>query len=1015
MKKTQSRREFLRTSVFAASLVILPDGISRLLGNNLQKRITEISLDSTSWFTCGGETIYHLKAGKTRSDIPRSIFAAAFSGKILCYDFSGNKLWEQKCSSFFPFSMDVADIDGDGFDECVIASADGSLYIIDNDGSLIAKLFSGKTPLYAVKVVSDSLGNQAIYCGGPERILYKVSPRGVVLNQITTTYAITTINSGIFTLTSGKGLVVGLQANYAKNYLIFYNLSTFTIVGNPINTRETYQYTVAVSDMDSDNSDRIAFGGNKEGSVFDASGTKLLTLEEKTTGRGQDTYALQMLESIPAASGTGRQLIGLTANSLRFYDAAGQIQKDVSFDIAPAGLFYDDVTETLLLGSDISGGDTIYCVRLKETGWENALKSIGYKGKLATIVANINTLNEQVNNFTAPVYQPVENTEQTYVFTYNPYNPGTLNEIDINYSLKPILNVYSNEFKYSHIHFSGNQWLSESSESFNRSALPYGWDTKRDTRMPYKLTSTQIIDYARTLEQNGLSFTWTIGHGNDPFFLSLTTVEGILIAAPTKCDGFIFPEMEAGDTPAFHYAIENHIIPICNLCVKYGNRKVILRSKFLFWAADIYTDLWSWALKDKKYKDVIVPAMEETYERLCDLSISGRVGLKQGGWFNDWAGRAVHDNPLYDRQHQWSATTIGSHFLRAMVYQSEMGARINLIQLSEVTPTGFRGHSLIVKPFTHMLGKGILRCPQNTSDMLSLSPVVIGMKPASETFIEASHNSHKIAIYADDPKWVFSRLECFWGQAATPEHDFGYFGTGRRKQAMNFIPKNPYGMVTFHPNDGSALTQTGVEKVIVTDGESWYDENGAKQSAIAYASAIENTLKSYAEEMMIKVVGDVAWTATQLDLNHLRIVIIDSGYLDPDNREAQITIAVDVISATDILTKQAIAVNNNSFRVTVPMGILSIIDIEYNQQTSVKKPSKVQNIKIYPNPISDSINIKLSNENVDWDVEVFDMLGKLLIKEQNKIKVYTHSLEKGMYMVNVQSGGDVLSQMIIKI
>jgi hypothetical protein len=73
-----------------------------------------------------------------------------------------------------------------------------------------------------------------------------------------------------------------------------------------------------------------------------------------------------------------------------------------------------------------------------------------------------------------------------------------------------------------------------------------------------------------------------------------------------------------------------------------------LRSKFLFWAADIYTDLWSWAVKDKKYKDVIVPAMEETYERLCDLSISGRVGLKQGGWFNDWAGRAVHDNPLYD-------------------------------------------------------------------------------------------------------------------------------------------------------------------------------------------------------------------------------------------------------------------------------------------------------------------------------------------------------------------------------
>jgi hypothetical protein len=55
----------------------------------------------------------------------RSIVAAAYSGKVLCFDFTGQKLWEQAASQYFPFDLDVGDIDGDGFDECAVASADG--------------------------------------------------------------------------------------------------------------------------------------------------------------------------------------------------------------------------------------------------------------------------------------------------------------------------------------------------------------------------------------------------------------------------------------------------------------------------------------------------------------------------------------------------------------------------------------------------------------------------------------------------------------------------------------------------------------------------------------------------------------------------------------------------------------------------------------------------------------------------------------------------------------------------
>ncbi len=45
-----------------------------------------------SWFSTGGETIYHLKGARTSAEVPRSIVAAAYSGEVLCFDLAGKKL-----------------------------------------------------------------------------------------------------------------------------------------------------------------------------------------------------------------------------------------------------------------------------------------------------------------------------------------------------------------------------------------------------------------------------------------------------------------------------------------------------------------------------------------------------------------------------------------------------------------------------------------------------------------------------------------------------------------------------------------------------------------------------------------------------------------------------------------------------------------------------------------------------------------------------------------------------------
>ncbi|MFZ5830729.1 MAG: hypothetical protein ACOY3P_11610 [Planctomycetota bacterium] len=900
--------------------------------------------EPVTWFSTGGETIYHLRGAQTGAGPNRSIVSAAYSGKVLCFDYAGKKLWEQSAGEYFPFDLDAGDIDGDGFDECAVASSDGSLYLIDHDGRLLAKVFENKPPLYSVKIVRWG-NNAGIICGGTERVLYHVSPQGKVVASFETRSfdtpwpgVVKSIEVGQFSQNGEESLAIGMQMDWNRSIFSLHRLPGLEPIGEARNDRQRPRgglgidhYHLAVLDANGDGIDEIAFGEALGGAVCNADGKRLYSLQERRTGRGQHIYSMVMPAVVPSDDGHGDQLIGMFASHLRFYGSDGRIRKEVPLAISPAGLCYDAPSKTLLLGSAQSGGDCVYCVRLDRPGWEESLRSLGYQGKIRQIVGNVETLIKQIDEFQPPPYQPRENPDFLCVFNYTPGMPGAVKDLAPERSLIPLMRFYRSEFPYPHLQFAGNQWLSERRD---RSKMPYGWDQTRDRRLPYQLTSDEVVDQARRLEREGLPFVWTIGHGNDPFFLSLSTIEGILRAAPTACKGFIFPEVARDETPAFQYAVHSHVKPVCDLCLKYGNRKVFLRSKFLFWVADSRIDTWSWMIEDKKYRDVIVPAMEETYERLGDLSMSGRVGLQQGGWVADWAGRAVQDNPCYDREHQWAATMVGSHFLRALCYRAGLGAKYFLIQLGETT-TGsetpsFRDHGpLVVKPFLHMLGKGILLCPQTSAAALSRSSIALGMRKSSDAFMQASHNSHQITQYESDPKWVFSRLQCFWGQAPTPKYDFGYYGVGRRRQAMNFLPTHPYGFVPIVPADHAADEVPGIERLLETDGEYWYDEQGNRRTAEEYAEEVEKILRSANERMFARVRGDVAWTATRIDDRHVRLVLIDSGYLDPADRIAEVAIHVDVVSATDIFSRENIDVRNNAITVKVPMGVLRVIDIEH--------------------------------------------------------------------------------------
>jgi hypothetical protein len=60
------------------------------------------------------------------------------------------------------------------------------------------------------------------------------------------------------------------------------------------------------------------------------------------------------------------------------------------------------------------------------------------------------------------------------------------------------------------------------------------------------------------------------------------------------------------------------------------------------------------------------------------------------------------------------------------------------------------------------------------------------------------------------------------------------------------------------------------------------------------------------------------------------VTLIDPGYLDPADREAEIVLQhMNGLRCIDILSGETLPVESGRIHVTVPMGTLRIVDIEH--------------------------------------------------------------------------------------
>jgi len=122
-----------------------------------------------------------------------------------------------------------------------------------------------------------------------------------------------------------------------------------------------------------------------------------------------------------------------------------------------------------------------------------------------------------------------------------------------------------------------------------------------------------------------------------------------------------------------------------------------------------------------------------------------------------------------------------------------------------------------------------------------------------------------------------------------------------------------------------------IMKEYVTDGRHYYSADGKKEyAADEYYKTIEADIKKSAKLLPLTVSGDVAWVAAQASANHLRLTVIDSGYINPKARTAIVKFhTVKPLKMFDLLDKKSFNITDPyAVKIDIPCGMFRFIDIE---------------------------------------------------------------------------------------
>ncbi len=847
----------------------------------------------------------------------KSVFYfSELDGAISCYTKDGQKIWRNPTNDpALLFEINAADFDNDGSDELVTASGNGKIDCWNSDGTLRWSFSPENKVRFNEIATIEQNGEMTVFAGGNDRLLYQLDQNGKLVKTFDVGSTIRKIEIGDF-LVDGEPLLFLMTLKHDKSG---WDRFEFRDPQNPEKVIKSLSSKnraanlkgiitdLRVQDLNDDGLDDLLLGLDSTADFVALDGDFKMFANfsgakfAKNTKGYKQRYAHSTVISLKPVRDEillqfGRAFYVLDSNG-KIIDWSG----DTSARFPIASFAFDPENKKLWGAGSIGGDNAVYEFDLtKDDWWKQNIEPIG---RLAEVTENIEELYEQVLDFTPPAYQ--KPATKPWIMSYEGETP----------TMRP-----DNDFNKI-IYLKQETW----SEKYDRkeiiAAVGEQYGKKIDKRKSYDLTKADLVAKASEFEKTNQPFLIWAGHGSDPFYISIDSLEAILEAAPTTCHGFIYAEMANTEDPRITYFIEEYLPRLAAACRKSKSAKLHFRYKQTFWVTTVYAQPWREMFLSGKYADILVPATEDTNSITQDLNLAGRVGLFASGLVDDFGMRLIDDNPTGWRPLAPCRQKTISPYLRSGIVRAAYGARYGINR----NFTGENGPGLEV--LMALMNSGVLPVIEKPEQIASISSWLL-IDQIPDAFQKKQHVSHSIDKYdVSDANAIFSTTQTHWGGASIPSYDFSNAALGVKYRWTNFIPALPYGMVPIAPVEEKDHISAQTPFAVCNAESGILD--GKKIDAKNFESYLKNVVQSGAEKMPV-IVSGASWSAIWIDETHLRVIMLDPHYLDPRDVSAELTFqGKNPSKIMDILSKKSVSANGNKCVIDVPAGSIRVLDLTY--------------------------------------------------------------------------------------
>ncbi|MFI3322027.1 MAG: hypothetical protein R3Y50_05830 [Rikenellaceae bacterium] len=907
------------------------------------------------------ETIMKIRTAKNGDK--HYAVGSSYDGDIIGVDYDGSILWQTVLDhGIMNHDMACYDLDGDGVDEILAANGNGSLYCLNHKGEIIWQFKESDAPMYSVTGFQKD-GKGYVACSGYDLNLYYIDANGEKVAAIpSSSYSINDVvkmNDGNvrpddnkhsinfirkFTDKSGEDILVAHGINHTMNISgsrgVLYQFKALEKKPFKADNVENQGPFGSFSVNPYSNKNEILMGSSNLARRNIISFTpadskeRLIDINSyKTDKIIQFGYRVVQTEAVDSKNGYSyftKYGNNIVLNDSDFNIDNGEILKcRFSFN----DMCYDSDNNFIIFASAQSGGSCVHIINLNNPKWKAQYENLVPKGKITKILNNSEKAKLELESFKAPEYE----REPLPVYLLSEKREGVEELVD---SLNR--------------HYTSPVFLSSlgTDSGFGTDGKAEVWDrekeltseryiNKRDQRRKYVMSHDEIVAAHSIGYEGEPGAAFWGGHGNDPYMFHPSSHKETIANSQGKKTVLIYPELEE-HSDEFGYVLDNLIYPLAQYCIG-KNANIFVRTKATFWQSIVYLPMWS-RLVSGEFAEVFIPAMEETTDKSMELSLASRLGMWASGATNSWGSRCARDNASFDRLRQFSHQNLPNNFLRMQIYHTSLG-------------TQYFDNYMVDQQYMSllwtMLAKGVIYVPKR-SEIVSFSPVHVSMLEPDHEWIDKSNNVKWTTFYdkkfEDEHKYAFSRLNGTWPGAKVTEWDFSRYAAGVVDRRLNFLPSYENGIVMITPPQKGVAADLDaprgkltdhihpIYKDIMseyyTDGFYYYSADGKeKYPAETYYKTIEKEIKERAKLLPITVKGKVAWVAAQSAPKHLRLTIVDGGYINPDDREVEISFnTIKPAKVVNILTGEELKIDNSKSYITVPCGLCSFLDITLSQE-----------------------------------------------------------------------------------